>query len=81
MRTKRQKLTEIHAHDIAPRMGRTKLWAERLNLTLPKGAKAQITAALVGDEDSLDLAREAISAELVRRGHAALPNPKKAKHQ
>ncbi len=58
-------------------MGRDKLWAERLNVTLPAGAKAQIAAAVKVGEDSLDLARAAISAELVKRGHKPLPDPKR----
>ena len=56
--------------------GRDKLWEERLNVTLPKGAKDQIVAALREDEDSLDFARTALSAELQKRGHDALPDPK-----
>ena len=59
--------------------GRDQLWTERLNVTLPTGAKDRIKAALLGEEDSLDFAREAISDLLERRGHARLPDPKKDK--
>ena len=72
-------MTKIHAHVSQTRVGRDKLWSERLNVTLPKGAKAQIEAALRGGEDSLDFAREAISAELERRGLPRLPDPKRDK--
>lgn len=48
-------------------MGRKKLWAENVNLTLPEGAKARMDAALREGEDRLDLIREAIERELKRR--------------
>ncbi len=48
-------------------VGRPKLWAERLHVTLPEGAKARIAAALREGEDMLDLIREAIERELKRR--------------
>lgn len=48
-------------------MGRKKLWAENVNLTLPEGAKARMDAALREGEDRLDLIREAIDRELKRR--------------
>lgn len=48
-------------------MGRTKLWHEQINLTLPKGAKARMDAALEPGEDRLSLIREAIDRELARR--------------
>lgn len=48
-------------------MGRKKLWAENVNLTLPLGAKARMDAALHDGEDRLDLIRTAIDRELVRR--------------
>jgi hypothetical protein len=49
------------------RAGRAKLWHENINLTLPKGAKAQMDAALEEGEDRLDLIRGAIAKELRRR--------------
>lgn len=48
-------------------MGRKKLWHEAVNLTLPKGAKARMDAALRDGEDRLDLIREAIDREIKRR--------------
>lgn len=60
-------MTEIHAHDSKPRMGRTKLWTERLHLTLPEGAKEKIDAVLKDGEDRLAFIREAISREIKRR--------------
>jgi hypothetical protein len=60
-------LTEIHVRDIPRKMGRKKLWAENVNLTLPEGAKARMDAALEEGEDRLDLIREAIETELKRR--------------
>jgi hypothetical protein len=60
-------------------MGRDKLWTERLNVTLPTGAKAQIDAALEVGEDSLDFTRQAISDLLERRGHPRLLDPKRDK--
>ena len=53
------------------RMGRTKLWHEAVNLTLPKGAKARMDSALRDGEDRLDLIREAIDRELQRREREA----------
>lgn len=63
-------MTEIHVRDIPRRMGRKKLWEENINLTLPKGAKARMDAALVEGEDRLDLIRTAIERELKRREKA-----------
>lgn len=50
------------------RMGRKKLWHDRLHLTLPEGAKERIDAVLREDEDRLDFIRTAIDAEAERRG-------------
>jgi hypothetical protein len=60
-------LTNIHVRDMPRRMGRKKLWAENINLTLPEGAKARMDAALEDGEDRLDLIRKAIERELTRR--------------
>lgn len=48
-------------------MGRTKLWSERLHLTLPEGAKERIDSVLEEGEDRLDLIRSAIDREIKRR--------------
>lgn len=48
-------------------MGRTKLWHENINLTLPKGAKARMDSVLEEGEDRLDLIRTAIDKEVKRR--------------
>ena len=60
-------MTVYHVPDTPPRMGRKKLWAENVNLTLPEGAKARMDKALREGEDRLDLIREAIERELIRR--------------
>ena len=60
-------MTDIHVQATSRRMGRKKLWAENVNLTLPAGAKAEMDAALNEGEDRLDLIRAAIQAELKRR--------------
>lgn len=52
------------------KMGRKKLWAENVNLTLPEGAKARMDAALEEGEDRLDLIRTAIDRELTKREKA-----------
>ncbi len=60
-------MTNIHVRDTPRKMGRKKLWAENINLTLPEGAKARMDAALEEGEDRLDLIRAAIEKELKRR--------------
>lgn len=52
-------------------VGRKKLWAENVNLTLPAGARARMDAALEEGEDRLDLIRKAIERELKRREKGA----------
>lgn len=64
-------MTEIHVRDTSRKMGRKKLWAENVNLTLPAGAKARMDAALEEGEDRLDLIRKAIERELKRREKGA----------
>ncbi|CAH1665482.1 hypothetical protein CHELA20_52248 [Hyphomicrobiales bacterium] len=71
---KRCRLTHIHAHDTPRRMGRKKLWAERVHVTLAEGVKDRIKAALEPGEDSLDLIRDAIERELRRRDRAKKPD-------
>lgn len=63
-------MTQIHVRDMPRKMGRKKLWAENVNLTLPEGAKARMDAALEEGEDRLDLIRDAIEKELKRREKA-----------
>ena len=53
--------------------GRKKLWTEHVNLTLPKGAKIAMDAALLSGEDRLDLIRSGIDRELIARGSLPLP--------
>lgn len=60
-------MTQNHVHAMPVKMGRKKLWAENVNLTLPEGAKARMDAALEEGEDRLDLIRAAIDRELKRR--------------
>lgn len=52
-------------------MGRKKLWAENINLTLPEGAKERMDAVLAPGEDRLDLIRAAIKREVDDREQAA----------
>lgn len=61
--------------DKPPRMGRKKLWEERMHLTLPLGAKGRIDAVLRDKEDRLAFIREAIERELKRRERQK-PDPK-----
>jgi hypothetical protein len=49
------------------RMGRKKLWTERLTLPLAEETVQRLDAALRDDETRLDLIREAIEKELKRR--------------
>jgi hypothetical protein len=63
-------LTQNYVHDTPRKMGRKKLWAENINLTLPEGAKDRMNAALEEGEDRLDLIRDAIERELKRREKA-----------
>lgn len=51
-------------------MGRTKLWAERMHVTLPEGAKERIDAVLEEGEDRLEFVRKAIEREIKRRSKA-----------
>lgn len=48
-------------------MGRTKLFEEQLRVPLPHGSIARIDAALEDGEPRLDLIREAIEKEVLRR--------------
>lgn len=70
MRTKRWELTLNHAHDTQRRMGREKQFHERLNLTLPEGAKEAIDSVLKEGEDRNAFVRSAIAREIRRRQDA-----------
>lgn len=48
-------------------MGRTKLFDERIGVTLPKGKKAEIDSVLEDGEDRLDMVREAIDRLIASR--------------
>lgn len=60
-------MTVNHVHGITPHVGRKKLWDENINLTLPKGAKAEMDSVLDEGEDRLDLIRSAITKEVKLR--------------
>lgn len=64
-------LTALHAHDTPRRMGRTKLFDERMHLTLAAGTKDRIDAVLRESEDRLELVREGLEKELRRREREA----------
>jgi metal-responsive CopG/Arc/MetJ family transcriptional regulator len=51
-------------------MGRKKLWAENINLTLPEGMTARIDAVRSEGEDRLSVIRQAIEREIKRRERA-----------
>lgn len=75
--TKRCRLTHIHAHGTHRRMGRRKEFHERINLTLPDGAKEAIDSVLQKDEDRNAFVRSAIVREIRRRqeGGSAVADP------
>lgn len=60
-------LTENHVSETPKRVGRKKLWTERLLLSLAEGTRERLDSALKEGEDRLDLIRTAIEAELKRR--------------
>ncbi|MDG3444591.1 hypothetical protein [Nitrospirillum amazonense] len=60
-------LAEYHMYVTHRRMGRRKLWTERLTITLPEGVKEGIDALLVPSETRLDFIRTAIDREMARR--------------
>lgn len=51
-------------------MPRHKIYAERLHVTLPAGAKKRIDAVVERGEDRLDVIRAAIEIEVERRERA-----------
>src|SRR6185437_10404192 len=60
-------LTQFHIHASLPRVGRKKLWTERIQLPMAHGTTARIDALLEKGEVRLDLIRSAIERELKRR--------------
>lgn len=60
-------MTRENQHATPAKMGRKKLWAENINLTLPEGAKAKMDSLLDEGEDRLDLIRAAIDREIQLR--------------
>lgn len=64
-------MTEIHIHATAARVGRKKLWTERIQLPLANGTTARIDSLLRQDEVRLDFIREAIEREIKRRLRSA----------
>lgn len=60
-------MTELFSSAIARKVGRKKLWTERLTLPLNKETVERLDAALRDGEVRLDLIREAIERELKRR--------------
>ncbi|MGM4915902.1 hypothetical protein [Tardiphaga sp. 813_E8_N1_3] len=72
MYTKNATLTQKHVHVIRCNMGRKKLWAENINLTLPDGAKERMDAVLLEGESRLDLIRTSIDHEVERREQTSL---------
>jgi hypothetical protein len=60
-------LTEFHVPDTAPRVGRKKEWHEQLRLPLAEGTTARIDSVLTPGEPRLDMIREAIEKEILRR--------------
>lgn len=67
MHTKFTSLTPAAVPASDRRMGRKKLWTERLHLPLAEGMKERIRGALHEGEVTVDLIREAIERELERR--------------
>ncbi|RVD07804.1 MAG: hypothetical protein EOS73_14325 [Mesorhizobium sp.] len=60
-------MTEYHIHDTPARVGRKKQWTERIQLPLAEGTTAKIDSLLEKGEVRLDVVREAIDREIVRR--------------
>ena len=63
-------LTGYHTYATASRVGRKKVWTERLTLPLTKDVVERMDAALSDGEVRLDLIRDAIDRELKRRDKA-----------
>ena len=57
------------------RMGRPKLWHERMGVKFARGTFARINAVLREDEKKMAFVRELVMREIERR-EAALPPPK-----
>lgn len=63
-------MTQFHIHANVPKVGRRKLWTERLQLPLAEGTTAKIDALLAKGEVRLDFLREAVDREIKRRSKA-----------
>ena len=59
----------------APRMGRTRKWAEDMQARFPAGTFDRIAAVLADKEDRTDFVREAVERELKRRERTPRPSP------
>ncbi len=71
-------MTHIRVSDTSGRMGRPKLYPDKIVAPLPPGSKARIDAVLREGEDKTDFLREAVAKELRRReGRPATPSPKR----
>lgn len=60
-------MTEIHIYASPARVGRKKLFEERITLPLPASMLAAVDASLREAEPRLDMIREAIEREIKRR--------------
>ena len=60
-------MTEFHIHDTPAKVGRKKQWTERIQLPLAAGTTGKIDSLLEDGEVRLDVIREAIDREIVRR--------------
>ena len=67
-------LTEFRMHANGPKVGRKKLWTERLTLTLNEEIVRRLDAVRDEGEPRLDLIRAGIELEIARR--EALPRKK-----
>lgn len=60
-------MTGNHIHAMPRRMGRKKLWTERIQLPLAEGTTEKIDSLLRDGEVRLDFIREAIDKEIAAR--------------
>lgn len=68
-------MTNFHISATAPRVGRKKLWTERLLLSLAEGTTARLDAVVGEGEDRLAVIREAIEEKLAQRERAKRKKP------
>lgn len=64
-------MTAIRTHEMPRRMGRTKLWTERLTLPLDDATLTRLKAVQEEGEDRLSVIRAGIELELQRRERLA----------